>query len=203
MNQYDRTVGGGIADLVAAQSSVSSPGAFDFVQKSEPVIKMAGGGVPSDYFDETLYEDLGLAPVAAPAPVVQAPTVKAFPSASAPAPTQTVAAPVAPAPTPGVQFTPERNLPPQQVQSTNAGIASLTPVQAPVAAPAVAAPAPSPFGMSLDQVAGGGLGPVTGADLGISAPAKAPAPSAAPAPSPAAAPAQQGDRKSTRLNSSH
>ena len=192
MNQYDRTVGGGIADLVAGHGNVGSPGAFDFIQNSEPVIKMAGGGVPSDYFDETLYEDLGFAPVAAPAPVVQAPTVKAFPSASAPAPAQTVAAPVAPAPTPGVQFTPERNLPPQQVQSTNAGIASLTPVQAPVAAPAVAAPAPSPFGMSLDQVAGGGLGPVTGADLGISAPAKAPAPSPAQAPSPAAAPAQQG-----------
>ena len=46
--------------------------------------------------------------------------------------------------------------------------------------------------MSFDQTAGDELGPVTGADLGISAPAQAPAPSPAQAPSPAAAPAQQG-----------
>ena len=51
--------------------------------------------------------------------------------------------------------------------------------------------APSPFGMSLDQVAGDGLDTLTGADLGISAPATQAPATQAPAPSPSAAPAPQ------------
>ena len=198
MNQYDRFVGGGIADLMAQYGN--QPSALNFAQQNEPVIRMAGGGMPEDYFDETLNEDFGFTPYqnnqtavpTAPAPVFQAP--------AAPAP------PAGVSPTPGVQFTPEISLPFQQVQSTAApaGIASLAPTQASVPAyspapspiqasapaytPPASTPAPSPFGMSFDQTAGDELGPVTGADLGISAPAQAPAasPAAAPAQAPAA-----------------
>jgi len=109
----------------------------------------------------------------APSPVVSAP-------AQAPAPLFSYVAPAA-APTPVSQ-------PPQ-------GLASLVqaapaPQPAFVASP-VSAPAPSPFGMSLDQIAGDGFDTLTGSDLGISAPA-AQAPAAqAPAPSPSAAPVPQ------------
>ena len=136
MNQFDRFVGGGIADLMAQYGN--QPSALNFVQQNEPVIRMAGGGMPSDYFDETLNEDFGFTPYqnnqavvpTAPAPVFQAP--------AAPAP------PAGVSPTPGVQFTPERELPFQQVQSTAApvGIASLAPTQASVPA---YSPAPSPI----------------------------------------------------------
>ena len=194
MNPFDRFVGGGIADLMAQYGN--QPSALDFVQQNEPIIRMARGGMPEDYFDETLNEDFGFTPYqnnqaavqAAPAPVFQAP--------AAPTP------PAGVSPTPGVQFTPERNLPFQQVQSTAApaGIASLAPTPTPIQAsvPAYTPPAstlaPSPFGMSFDQTAGDELGPVTGADLGISAPA-APAASPAaqaPATAPAPSPVQQG-----------
>jgi hypothetical protein len=48
--------------------------------------------------------------------------------------------------------------------------------------------APSPFGMSFDQIAGDGLDTLTGADLGISAPATQAPATQAPAPSPSVAP---------------
>jgi hypothetical protein len=127
--------------------------------------------------DASLMDVLGLpttpSPAPAPSPVVSAP-------AQAPAPLFSYVAPAA-APTPVSQ-------PPQ-------GLASLVqaapaPQPAFVASP-VSAPAPSPFGVSLDQVAGDGLDTLTGSDLGISAPA-AQAPAAqAPAPSPSAAPVPQ------------
>ena len=160
MNQFDRFVGGGIADLMAQYGN--QPSALNFTQQSEPVIKMAGGGAldgysaddmmsmgadamgymdaqsaldagltqddlfryanvnqqpvyntappPQQSFIDSPYEDFGFTPYqnnqavvpTAPAPVFQAP--------AAPAP------PAGVSPTPGVQFTPERDLPPQQVQ---------------------------------------------------------------------------------------
>ena len=179
MNQFDRFVGGGIADLMAQYGN--QPSALNFTQQSEPVIKMAGGGAldgysaddmmsmgadamgymdaqsaldagltqddlfryanvnkqptytatpPQQSFIDSPYEDFGFTPYknnqavvpTAPAPVFQAP--------AAPAP------PAGISPTPGVQFTPERELPFQQVQSTAApvGIASLAPTQASVPA---------------------------------------------------------------------
>ena len=60
MNNFDRFVGGGIADLMAQYGN--QPSALDFVQQNEPIIRMARGGMPEDYFDETLNEDFGFTP---------------------------------------------------------------------------------------------------------------------------------------------
>lgn len=179
MNNFDRTVGGGIADLVAGHGNVGTPGAFDFAQNSEPVIKMAGGGSPEDYLDDLLNEDFGSTPYqnnqavipTAPAPVFSAPAAPAPPAglaslAQAPAP---IAAPI-PAPPPLISAPATQYTPPP---------------------PPVSTPAPSPFGVSLDQLAPSGLDALTGAGLGISAPASQAPATQAPAPAPAPAPVTQ------------
>ena len=56
MNQSNQIIGGGISDLLG-HGDVYTPGAFDFAQKSEPVVRMAGGGLTED---QMLVDDFGI-----------------------------------------------------------------------------------------------------------------------------------------------
>ncbi len=53
MNNYDLMVGGGISSLLGnGHSDVAAPGAFDFAQRSEPVVRMAYGGEAESQFED-------------------------------------------------------------------------------------------------------------------------------------------------------
>lgn len=148
--------------------------------------------------DASLMDVLGLptTPSATPAPP---PPVFAATQAPAPA-LSSVAASAAPA----SFYQPDQRLNTSQAYTPFGLNASDLGISAPSAAPSAninsqiatdnssrLSNAPSPFGMSLDQVAGDGLDTLTGADLGISAPAAQAPATQAPAPSPSAAPAPQ------------
>ena len=89
MNQ-DRIIGGGLPSLMGHQD-VDQPGAFNFAQRSEPVVRMAGGGMTEDqeFVDDFALYDPTQFFAPAPPPVLpaatQAPAFMAAPVAS-PAP---------------------------------------------------------------------------------------------------------------------
>lgn len=93
MINYNETVGGGIASLMP-RDDMMSPGAFDFAQRSEPVLRMARGGVlrfdGGGYLDQInfvpapMYGDSVTAPAPAPAPAPAVASTVAAPAVAAP-----------------------------------------------------------------------------------------------------------------------